>query len=313
MKDIKLLGIPFHFGQPHPGVQEAPDALRAFGLLERLGKYARVRDLGDIDFGLVNGESDELFIRRGKSNSLANELISNCIEGEDLSQSFLLNVGGDHGLALGTIHGILAHRPDTTVFWADAHGDINTPETSLSGNFHGMPLSYLLKEVRSSYGFSWLKRTLRAKRLVLFGPRDLDKEELKIIEALNIQYYSSRLINYYGAQEIVPLALDIADHSKRSAIHLSFDVDLFDQLEVKATGTRVPDGPRTHEVFHMARLLGETGRLRSMDLVEINPKLDSPEEVSRTLALASELAEESIRSTFVKFLQGDYESTVRIA
>lgn len=298
MKNIKVLGIPFSFGQPHLGVELAMQAMRQHGLLKKLSLLAPILDLGDLDFTLLRRQEKRKFIHNQAAVAMGNELISSCIEREDLTQSFLLNVGGDHGLALGTIHGLLSHQPKMVVVWADAHGDINTPNSSPSGNFHGMPLSFLLAASKSSQSFGWLKRRLQAQQLIFFGPRDLDGEELKLIQELSIQYFSSEAVNYYGTEEIMPLALQVADPTGQAPIHLSFDVDLFDSSDVYATGTRVINGPEVNQVMKLGEMLGQTGRLKSMDLVEINPLVGTETQVNHTLELASSFAELTIKSTF---------------
>ena len=283
MKNIKFLGIPFSAGQPHEGVQKSPDIFRRRDFLKRLP--AHVVDLGDLDFHLCGAKSNGI-IKNERINGLGNALISRAIETENLRDSFLLNVGGDHGLALGTIHGLLHHYPDLVVVWADAHGDINTPYSSNTGNFHGMPLSFLLKGSQGRDHFSWMRKLLRPERLIFMGPRDLDPSEKNTIEELGIQWYSSQNINDFGAESLLKHALHIADPAGKSPIHLSFDIDVFDAHDVKSTGTRVHSGPRKNEILKLGRLLGETGRLRSMDLVEVNPEIGHEMQISETLELA---------------------------
>lgn len=283
MKHIKFLGIPFSAGQPHRGVEVAPRTLRETGFLRALP--GKVLDLGDLDFSLC-GERSEGLIKNEKQSALGNALISEAIASEDLRQSFLLCAGGDHGLALGTIHGLLAHYPDMVVIWADAHGDINTPQTSHSGNFHGMPLSFLLNGDQGIHSFRWLRRTLRPGQLIYMGPRDLDGGERALIEDLGIQWYSSEDINSFGVEALLKHALRIADPSGRCPLHLSFDVDVFDAPDVVATGTRVAQGPLKSEIMKLGRLVGQTGRLRSMDLVEVNPELCHETQTRETLELA---------------------------
>lgn len=284
MKSIKFLGIPFSAGQPMGGVENAPEIL-----LSELQKRAReIIDLGSLDFSLC-GDRTSGIIKNERLCGLGNALISEVISGENLKDSFLLNVGGDHGLALGTIHGMLHHHPDLVVVWVDAHGDINTPMSSSSGNFHGMPLSFLMNGCQGREDFAWLRKRLPANRLIYMGPRDLDPEERTIIEDAGIQYYSSADINDYGTELLLKHALKIADPEQKCKIHLSFDVDVFDEADVEATGTRVKDGPRRSEILKLGSLLGQTGRLCSMDLVEINPDLAEVEKVGETIALAMEL------------------------
>lgn len=293
MNNIKLLGVPFSYGQPRRGVELAAEALRDRGFLSELQSIAPTKDLGDIDFSLIGTE------KTAKNISLANELIHQCVSAENLSSSFLLNVGGDHGLALGSIHGLLSQKRSRVVVWADAHGDINTPESSTTGNFHGMPLSFLLGLAKDQKHFSWIKSHLAPHKLIFFGPRDLDSAEEKIIKDLSIQYYSSETINRCGTELILEHALKKADPYQDSPIHLSFDVDVFDGEDVQATGTRVMNGPHIKEVMKLGKILGETGRLQSMDLVEINPELADEWEVKKTLELATYFTQLTIEAAFL--------------
>lgn len=294
MRKIKVLGIPFDFGQPHSGVRKSANYLRGKGLIKLLGNFTTVEDKGDLIFPLKFQENGSPQIKHEISSSSGNEKISNAIFEMDLEESFLLNVGGDHGLGLGSIHGILAHRPDTVVIWADAHGDINTPETSPSGNFHGMPLTFLLG-LASNENFSWIRRKLLSEKLIFFGPRDLDEGEKALIEKHSIQYFSSDEINRVGTQEILSMALHRADPLGQCPIHLSFDVDVFDQKDISSTGTKVPAGPHLEELFLLGGLLADTGRLRSMDIVEFNPEIGTPEEVESSSALILEFLDSTLR------------------
>lgn len=149
-----------------------------------------------------------------------------------------------------------------------------------------MPLSFLIKGSQGREDFAWLRKRLPPGRLIYMGPRDLDHEEKTIIEDSGIQYYSSEDINKYGVEVLLSHALKIADPTGDNKIHLSFDVDVFDEADVAATGTRVKDGPRKSEILKLASLLGETGRLVSMDLVEINPELGTDLKIRETVELA---------------------------
>ncbi len=300
MKNIKVLGCPFSFGQPHKGVEKTPPMLRELKLLEHLNQIASVIDLGDLDFSLCQKYSPFESIKNSVQNSLANELLSSCIESEDLSASFLLNLGGDHGMGLGSVHGLLTKNPDTVVVWADAHGDMNTPECSPTGNFHGMPLAFLMQIARDPILFPWIKRTLLPSKLIMVGPRDLDPVEKNIIEDLQIVYFSSEEMNKFGARHLLKKALNQVDPEGRCPIHLSFDVDLFDSMDIISTGTRVESGPYMPEIFSLGKILGSTGRLRSMDLVELNPGLGMENEMLRTFYLAIEFTGFVIRHAMGK-------------
>lgn len=298
MRRIKILGIPFDFGQDHFGVRMAADFLKDHGLKEKLKKIAPIRNLGNINLPFKdNGESANSLIKFSRQASQANQEISHLLENENLTDNFLLNIGGDHGMALGTIHGILSSRPDTIVVWADAHGDINTPETSPSGNFHGMPLAFLLNAAHHE-DFHWVNNFIQPEKLILIGPRDLDQGEKDLINRLGIQYYSSDELNCIGAKEIVEMALHRADPLGTSPIHLSFDVDLCDQKDIQSTGTRVPNGPKLEEVFLLGGILAETGRLKSMDVVEFNPLIGSESEVLASSELITDFITTTIRQVF---------------
>lgn len=278
MERIKVLGIPFDFGQDHVGVRLAADYFRKEKLMDQLSDISFAEDLGDVQLPMKEKKYSRDNIKNIKEASQGNLEISTAIEKMNLGSDFLLTIGGDHGMSLGTIHGILSHRPETVVIWADAHGDINTPDLSPSGNFHGMPLAFLTGLAQHPE-FDWLKHKLSPEKLILIGPRDLDEGERELIERFRIQYFSSDELNRMGAKEILEMALHRADPHGTSPIHLSFDVDLFDGEDILSTGTIVPDGPKLEEVFLMGGLLAETGRLKSMDVVEFNPLIGSVEAV----------------------------------
>ncbi len=300
MRNIKFLGIPFSAGQPHSGVELAADAFRNTGLFRILNSHAEVvTDLGNLDFTLC-GERQSGIIKNEKISGLGNALISRSIESENLKDSFLMNVGGDHGLALGTIHGLLHHYPDLIVVWVDAHGDINSPFSSESGNFHGMPLSFLIQGSHGRGHFSWIRKRLSANRLIYMGPRDLDPAERIYIESEGIQYFSSEDIRQYGPERLLDYALKKADPMGKAPLHLSFDVDVFDSHDVEATGTRVLDGPHREDILRLGKRLGETGRLVSMDLVEVNPELCHEKETSETLELAMRFTRSVIEPLFTQ-------------
>lgn len=311
LRKIKFLGVPFSFGQPHAGVALAPDACRDQDLLQDLKNIAPTVDLGNLDFSKENHLiSDSGDIKNELASSLGCHRISQAIADENLSESFLLNVGGDHGLGLGSVHGMLEHSPESVVVWADAHGDINPPDSSPSGNFHGMPLAFLIEGLKHHSRFSWLRNKLSPRKLIYFGPRDLDEKEKEIINDLSIQYISSEEINRRGTTALLEEALHIADPNGECPIHLSFDVDVCDADDVIATGTRVNAGPDLIEVLKLGPQLAETGRLRSMDIVELNPELGNLREVERSFELAKEFALQTIQHVIHN--ESEAESRLRV-
>lgn len=297
MKNIKLIGIPFDFGQELGGVRCAYDHLKKNGLNARLQKISKVVDLGEIKYPVKVKEDRIDGIKYLKQSSIANKTISETLENLDLNDSFLLNIGGDHGMALGSVHGVLSQNSESIVIWADAHGDVNTPETSPSGNFHGMPVAFLLGIVKHPQ-FDWIRHYLLPERLILIGPRDLDAGEIEIIQRYGIQFFSSADLNRMGGREVLETALHRVDPRGIRPIHLSFDVDLFDKHDVYSTGTKVSDGPNYQEVFTLGKILGETGRLKSMDLVEFNPQIGQENEVKASTDLILNFLETTLGSVF---------------
>ena len=289
--ELNLLGIPFSFGQPFWEVTEAARCFRHHGLNSRLNKNFITTDLGDLNFNIETPSDGNSLIKNISAVSEANFQISRAIENLDLTNHFLLNIGGDHGMGLGTVHGVLSHNPETVVIWADAHCDINTPESSPSGNFHGMPLSFLLGIAFNTKHFDWIKNRLRPNKLIFFGVRDIDPGEQKIIDALGIQYFTSKDINHWGAKDLIEMALHKADPFNEFPLHLSFDVDLIDPAHLRSTGIHVQNGPRLEEVFLMGGLIAETGRLRSMDIVEFNPSIGTNEEIRAGIDLTLDFIE----------------------
>lgn len=294
MERFKLLGVPFDFGQELSGVKYAGSFLREMGLLEEMRDISVTDDLGEMIFPVKTETTITDHIKNLREASLCNRMISERIASEHLDNDFLLSVGGDHGMSLGTIHGILSHRPDSVIIWADAHGDINTPATTPSGNFHGMPLAFLTG-LASHPEFDWVKNRLSPEKLILIGPRDLDEGERDLILKHKIQYFSSDELNRLGAKEILEMALHRADPMGTCPIHLSFDVDVFDGSDVHSTGTIVPHGPKLEELFLLGGLVAETGRLKSMDLVEFNPSIGTIEEVQASATLIMDFVKTTLK------------------
>ncbi|MFZ4715012.1 MAG: arginase [Bacteriovoracaceae bacterium] len=290
MDNIKLLQVPFDFGQDSFGVRQAYSYLINRGLIQRLSQFAPTVEVGNLYFPAKSLRGISGNMKAKGECSRFNHMISDEISSLHLRSSFLLNIGGDHGLGLGTVHGLLSHDPETIVVWADAHGDINTPYTSKSANFHGMPLSFLLGLARDRE-FNWIRKLLPSRNLIYFGPRELDKAEKNIIDELGIQYFSSEMINEEGADVLLTQALSNIDPLGIKPIHLSFDVDVFDSYDMRSTGIRVKSGPRLDEVFIMAETLAQTLRLRSMDVVEFNPLIGTKQEVEVSSDIIIELIE----------------------
>jgi Arginase/agmatinase/formimionoglutamate hydrolase, arginase family len=200
---------------------------------------------------------------------------------------FPLILGGDHALGLGSVSGSSRYFEDIAVIWVDAHGDINTPETSPSGNVHGMPLGAALgvgdKNLRNVY-FEGTK--VQPENVFILGARDLDAGEVALAQEKNINIYSMEQINEQGLDIVLASVLQEIEERNVNAIHLSYDLDSMDGPLVPGTGLPIPDGFSVKQVKLIFEKLFNTELVRSMDIVELNPLLDKGD---MTAELAIEL------------------------
>ena len=188
---------------------------------------------------------------------------------------FPLVLGGDQSVAIGTIGGVAQHKKNLGVIWFDARGDINTEETSPSGNVHGMPAAVCLgfgHERLTSIGGSFKK--LQPDKLVYIGCRDLDGGERRVMKELGITVFTMHEIDRYGIIEVVERALKIAGENT-DGIHVSFDVDSLDPAIIQGTGTRVPGGLTYREGNVALELIALSEKLVSAEFVEVNPLIDN--------------------------------------
>ncbi|KAF2165353.1 hypothetical protein M409DRAFT_24202 [Zasmidium cellare ATCC 36951] len=194
---------------------------------------------------------------------------------------FTLVLGGDHSIAIGSLTGVARATRQThngrgvSVVWVDAHADINTPSTSLSGYLHGMPLAFASGLAEGVAPFDWIRADhwIDLSRLVYIALRDVDEEERKTVASHGIKVFDMEDIARLGIQKVMELVLQhIGD---ASAIHLSFDIDSLDPKYAPCTGFPVEGGLSLSDSCYIGRCLHKSGRLVAMDLVEINPLLES--------------------------------------
>lgn len=301
---IAIIGAPFSKGQKRYGVEHGPAAIRSAGLIERLSSIGcNVYDVGDLNF--VQVPDDELYnntVKYPRTVGLACHRLAKEVNRVIGAGHTCVTLGGDHSLALGSISGHAQHYPDLCVIWVDAHADINTPLTSSSGNLHGQPVSFLLKELQDKVplipGFSWIKPCLSTSDIVYIGLRDLDPAEQFILKKYNITYYSMRQIDRIGIQKVMERTFDQLLGRRQRAIHLSFDIDAFDPTLAPATGTPVIGGLTYREGIYITEEIHNTGMLSALDLVEVNPILGATsEEVKATSSLAVDVVASSLGQT----------------
>ncbi len=279
-KTIRIIGVPMDLGASRRGTDMGPSALRIAGL------GAAIRDMGytvereeDIAVSAMETGTAEDTRARYKPQilSVCTELAVRVKEILDASE-FPLIIGGDHSIAMGTVAGAAAHFRDRNeemgLIWFDAHGDMNIPGVSPSGNIHGMPLAHLLgrgdPDLAGILGFS---PKLNPERVVLIGIRDIDSGERKIIRESGIHVFTMRDIDEIGMAKVARKSMEIVTDGT-AGFHMSFDVDGCDPSVIPGSGTLVPGGVRFREAHLLLEYCADTRHLTSMEVVELNPFLD---------------------------------------
>ena len=276
---VSHIGLAVHQGQKLSGPDRSPQLLKEHGLMQLINETGwALRN--DIRFTEVlhddpSGAAGTAVNARnhhsiGLNLGQVNTIVSHAIKEDD----FTLIIGGDHSISIGTVPAILAHRPNTGVIWVDAHADINTPQTSPSGNIHGMSVAFLLGLVDKSRmpSFDWFQPCLEPQNLVYIGLRDLDSEEKQVLRRLGIKVFTMHEVDRYGVGEVMRQCVE---YLKTPYVHLSYDIDALDPFFAPHTGTSVRGGLTFREGNYICEILAESQRLRSMELVEVNPNLHS--------------------------------------
>lgn len=286
---IDIIGVPIDLGADRRGVDMGPSAIRYAHLqqkLELLG-YA-VEDKGNIEVPIAEmcqiNEPKLKYVdcivpmARRTAGAVATSLQAG---------HFPLVLGGDHSVALGSIHGA-AKRRKLGVLWVDAHADFNTPETTPSGNIHGMPLAALcgLGDPRLTALWDESVPVLDPQRVAVIGARDLDPGEKRNLKQAGVMVMGMEQIDRLGMVQAVEKAIERISREV-DAIFLSFDMDSLDPRHAPGVGTPVPGGLTYREAHLVCELVAETGKLIGLDLVEVNPILDVQ---NATASLAVELA-----------------------
>ncbi|XP_077994491.1 arginase, hepatic-like [Glandiceps talaboti] len=293
-QDVGIIGLPFCKGQPKPGVINGPNVIRKGGLIDKIQHPQRnIKDYGDLVFDQINDPPFMGKVKNPRYVGTANRKISEAVSEVIRDQRMCINLGGDHAVAIGTIHGVAKALSNISVLWIDAHVDINTPLTSLSGNIHGQPLSFLIHELREYVPempcFEWIDTCISAKDIAYIGVRDIDAGERFIIEKLGIKCYSTHDIDQIGLDEVLRRAMDAINPKRDRPFHVSFDIDSLDPSIAPSTGTPVNGGLTFREGMYIAEEVGATGLLASFDMVEVNPELGSHDEQERTVQAAVDI------------------------
>ena len=277
---IEIIGAPSTFGQKKLGVNLGPDAIRHAGLLSRLKKMGLdVIDKGNIEVPTLDVEkfnSDQEGLRNYDEIVTVSENLSKATSEIVKKGNFPLTLGGDHSIAVGSISGISQHYENLGVIWYDAHGDLNVPEESPSGNVHGMPLRILAGDGPDELvNINDFTPKVKPENIVLIGMRDLDEGERKYIKDKNIKTFTMADIDRFGIQEVIERSLEYLKSRNIDGLHFSLDVDALDPAETPGTGTRVMGGLSYRESHFALELLNESKLVTSMDIVEVNPLIDN--------------------------------------
>jgi len=293
-RHIEIIGAPIDLGAGRRGVDMGPSAIRIADLearLERLGH--RVMDFGDIDVMIPETlEIGSPALRYKPAILAACDALRREVERSLAEGRTPLVLGGDHSVAIGSVAGVSRHfrsRGESIgVLWFDAHGDSNTPETTPSGNIHGMSLAVSLghgdEELVALGGHA---PKVDARNVAIIGLRDLDPGEREFLKRSGVTVYTIREVDERGMRDVVSEAIEIAGRGT-AGIHLSFDLDVLDPEDAPGIGTSVMGGITYREAHLAMEILGERGNVVSVDLVEVNPVLDTR---NMTGDLAVELAQ----------------------
>jgi arginase len=289
---VRIIGVPMDLGQSRRGVDMGPSALRVAGLQARLKHLGhQVEDIGNIPVK----QPEEMPVGEKRAKYMA-EIAETCKDLAEIVQKCLeedfvpLVLGGDHSIAAGAVSGVAAYfrkeKKQIGYIWLDAHGDMNTPESSPSGNVHGMPLAavmgYGAPELVDLLGF---KPKVEPQNIVLVGVRDLDLQERRLVKKSGVRVFTMRDIDERGMREVMADALKYATDDT-DGISVSLDMDFVDPSDAPGVGTPVRGGVTYREAHLAMEMIADSDAMASMEVVEINPVID---EHNRTALLGVEL------------------------
>lgn len=293
MTNIRILGIPLDLGAGRRGVDMGPSALRLAGLAGNLKKLGyTVFDHGNVQMPVAEAIASENGLHYAET--IAETCRQAFLELKEMPEGdFPIALGGDHSVSLGSVAGV-AQAGRTGVIWVDAHADLNTPQSSPSGNIHGMPLSHLLGSGDERLLEIWDGGAiLRPQDLVFIGLRSLDPFERAFVREHNIRAYTMKEIDRRGLAVVADEAVEYLSDVPR--LHVSFDADALDPTIAPGVGTPVPGGLSYREAHLLMELLADSEKVTSLDLVEVNPVLDVKNTTGRIMVeMASSLLGKAI-------------------
>ncbi|WP_077624006.1 arginase [Sediminibacillus massiliensis] len=284
--NMSIIGVPMDLGQNRRGVDMGPSAIRYAGVVERLERLKYdIEDLGDIVISRAKRGAEQLEdnLRNLSQVAEGSETLAKKVDEAVEEGRFPLVLGGDHSISIGSIAGIAKHYENLGVIWYDAHGDLNTSDTSPSGNIHGMPLA-----VNLGLGHDRLTNILsyqpkiKPENIVLVGSRSLDHGEKELIEEKGIKVFSMHEIDRMGMSAVMEEVIDYFK-DRVDGVHLSLDLDGLDPGDAPGVGTPVIGGLSYRESHLAMEMLAEADIITSAEFVEVNPILD---EKNKTATIA---------------------------
>lgn len=285
-KNVRIIGVPMDLGQNHRGVDMGPSAVRYANLARMLRDLGHTTfDSGDIaipgHYALANTSLQERLPLIRDACQSAYELGRSAVDRGEIP----IFLGGDHSASIGTVGGV-THDAEIGLIWIDAHGDFNTPDTSASQNVHGMALAVLLGlGPRELVDIGRKGPKVKPENVVLVGIRDLDREEKELIKSSGCTVFTMRDVDEVGIRAVLTRVLKGFKHLEK--LHVSLDLDVMDPLDAPGVGTPSQGGLTYREGQLIMEILAETGKLHSVDIMEINPILDIQ---NRTAQMAVNLA-----------------------
>lgn len=280
MSVVRIFGVPMDLGQKRRGVDMGPSAIRYAGLQKRLNRLGYVtHDGGNVTVPQVEEmeqpfEGDESIgnVRHlPQVTQVCQQIYAHTLDSLQANEKVIF-LGGDHSISIGTVAAVAQNEP-IGLLWVDAHGDMNTPHTSPSGNIHGMSLAVLLgdgPEQLTDIGYKGPK--IQPAQVALIGLRELDIEERKHISKSGVAAYTMTQIDEHGIATLARMILNRFSHLNH--IHVSLDMDSLDPSIAPGVGTPVPGGLTYREAHLLMEILAESDKVRSVDVVEVNPILD---------------------------------------
>ena len=277
-RGVSLIGVPTDIGAGTMGARMGPEALRVAGIAQAIAQFGiDVKDCGNL-FGPANPWQEAVNgFRHLPEVAQWNQTLHDAVCAELQQQRLPILLGGDHSLAIGSISAVARHCRDQgkklRVLWFDAHADFNTATLTPSGNIHGMPVACLCGHGPAELtGMSGVVPALNPKSIRQIGIRSVDAGEQRLVHDMGIEVFDMRYIDEMGMRHAMELALALVDANTH--LHVSLDVDFLDPDIAPGVGTTVRGGPTYREAQLCMEMIADTGRLASLDLVELNPALD---------------------------------------